>query len=198
MLLRLNSFKLEFRNKAEVLDDALSYNFPEILQKRFEKISNQSAKELSISAYFLLARLLEENNANLEALSFSENGKPLLKNGLYISISHSGECVCAAISKKPIGIDIENIRDFDLKILNRFFTEREKRYILRGDINERFFTLWTIKEAIIKLEGKKLASMKEIKPLILFNKIFYRKCKILSRTYENYRISIALNEKTGI
>ncbi len=198
MLLRLNNLSFEFINKAEILEDALSHNFPEAFKKKFEKISNVSARELSISAYYLLSKLLEEYNANLDALNFTENGKPILNNGLYVSLSHSGEYVCAAVSKSPVGIDIEEIRDFDLKILDRFFTKKEKRYILKRNTNERFFTIWTFKEAIIKLQGKKLANIKEIKPLIFLNRIFYKNYKIISKTSENYRISIALNEKTGI
>lgn len=197
MLLRLNNFKLEFRNKSEILEEALKYNFPKILISKFEKTSNAKARELSISAYYLLSKLLEEYNVSLEGLTFSESGKPFLNNGLYVSISHSGEYVCAAVSNKPIGIDIEEIRDFDLKIINRVFSKSEQKYILKKNVNERFFTLWTIKESIIKLEGKKLANIRDINLIIFLNRIFFRNYKIISKKCENHRISVCLNEKTG-
>jgi phosphopantetheinyl transferase len=40
-------------------------------------------------------------------LTYNDSGKPILKNGCFISITHSFDYSAVAISNFPIGIDIE-------------------------------------------------------------------------------------------
>ena len=53
-------------------------------------------------------------------LTYDDSGKPILKNGCFISITHSIDYSAVAISKFPIGIDIEKKRDKILKIASKF------------------------------------------------------------------------------
>ncbi len=198
MLLRLNNSVLKFERASELIGKANDFEFPEILNKKFQSISNISALNSSKSGYYLLADILKnEYGKDIESISFEKSGKPYLNNGPFISLSHSHDFVCAVASNLPVGVDIEKIRDFDLKILDRFFTSREKRYVLKRNTNERFFRLWTFKEAVIKLEGKTLADIKSIEPIIIGNRIFYKNYKTISKTHENYVITMCFNEKTG-
>jgi len=96
----------------------------------------------------------------------TQNGKPYFKNykNFHFSISHTNNLVAIAISDTEIGIDAELIRDIDLKIADRFFTEKEKEYIYNSTdlaIN-RFFELWTKKEAYIKQKSLNLSSLSSI------------------------------------
>lgn len=86
--------------------------------------------------------------------------KPFLKNKkeVHFNISHAGKLVVCAISKSPVGIDIEYI---DPKINYTDFkpqmTLNEFNKIHLSDNNIRsFFTYWTEKEAVIKAHGKGL------------------------------------------
>jgi len=104
-------------------------------------------------------------------LEFSANpyGKPFLKNNtdIHYNISHSGHYVACAISDQPVGIDVEIIKDIDLKIAERFFASDEIAYILSGQDSlhvQRFYEVWTKKESRIKWEGKGLS-----KPLSSFS-----------------------------
>ena len=55
-------------------------------------------------------------------------------------------CFC----DEPVGVDIEKIRDVNLKIKDRFFCTAEKENI---KTNEDFFRIWTAKESYIKYLG---------------------------------------------
>ena len=103
-----------------------------------------------------------------EELIFStyEYGKPFLTNNpdIHHNISHSGHYVACAVAYAPVGIDIETIKNVDLKIAERFFAADETSYISNGPQAERFFEIWTKKESRIKMEGKGLS-----KPLESFS-----------------------------
>ena len=95
----------------------------------------------------------------------------------FFSLSHSGDFAVAAVSEFPVGIDIQklefcengNIEDLSSKIkkydnlAKRFFSPKEIDYLstFTDDLNrtERFFILWTMKEAFLKasLTAGKLA-----------------------------------------
>ncbi|MCL2261936.1 MAG: 4'-phosphopantetheinyl transferase superfamily protein [Defluviitaleaceae bacterium] len=91
----------------------------------------------------------------------NEYGKPYLvsKHNIYFNVSHAGNYVSCAASDEPVGIDIEVIKPFDIKIAERFFTADEITYIKNGEtatMESRFYEVWTKKESRIKLEGKGL------------------------------------------
>ncbi len=87
----------------------------------------------------------------------TEKGKPYAVGlPVYLSISHSGDWVVCAVNETVIGVDIEQIRPIDPKILHRTCSEEEQKYI--GDISYienqvRFFEIWTKKEAYLKSIG---------------------------------------------
>ena len=97
----------------------------------------------------------------------TENGKPYIikQPDFHFGISHTKNAITVAFSKEPVGVDIEKIRDVDLKVADRFFTEEEQKYI-NSDVSlscRRFFEIWTKKEAIIKKSGLKLKDIKTAK-----------------------------------
>lgn len=91
----------------------------------------------------------------------TEYGKPYLEgNPLYFNISHSGQWVVGAISDCLVGVDVEEIKQADLGIAKRFFTEVEYSSLVQinnGEKqNEAFYKLWSGKESYIKMIGKGL------------------------------------------
>jgi len=131
-------------------------------KKRLEELSSRKKEtEYAISVYASAAavRLAKEfiSDGNAELIFERDGrGKPYFKNtdGLFFSISHSFPHYAAAVSDKPVGIDIEKIRDVNLNISQRMFTENEKEYV--GNDTVRFFEVWTKKEAYSKFTGKGL------------------------------------------
>ena len=91
----------------------------------------------------------------------TEQGKPYVRiskeedsSGLYISVSHSGSAFALLEADEEVGLDIQYERNISAdRIADRFFTQKEKEYIAAGDTSERFFQLWTRKEAYSKYTG---------------------------------------------
>ena len=73
----------------------------------------------------------------------TEHGKPLTE-GIYFSLSHSGEWAVCALSDCPIGVDLEYRRDTVPAHL--------QRRLGTGD-PEEFFRRWTAMEARVKCLG---------------------------------------------
>ena len=84
------------------------------------------------------------------------------------NISHSGDYVVITYTTdkdvNALGIDIERIRskESDMMVAHRFFTKDEIDYISDGlecsDEDTRFYKIWTMKEAYIKMTGKGLST----------------------------------------
>ena len=95
-------------------------------------------------------------------IEYAPKGKPRLssdsKELLFFNASHSGAYSVIAINRDcEIGVDIERkreIRDLD-GLAARFFTAAEFReFDTAEDKVSCFFSIWTLKEAIVKLTGK--------------------------------------------
>lgn len=85
----------------------------------------------------------------------TEHGKPYFRDlPIKFSISHSEKKAIMAVSDREIGADIQKIKPIHFGIADRFFTEDERMYV--GDDIQRFFEIWTKKEAYGKWEGRGL------------------------------------------
>jgi 4'-phosphopantetheinyl transferase len=94
-------------------------------------------------------------------LRFGEKGKPHIenRNDLHFNISHSGHYVVCAAASCEVGIDVERVRKVNLRIAERFFSEKEISDLMAKDEHDRmhyFITLWTIKESYLKAIGRGL------------------------------------------
>jgi phosphopantetheinyl transferase (holo-ACP synthase) len=93
-------------------------------------------------------------------LKYQPDGKPLLKDGRHISISHSGYQVAVALSETiPIGLDIQLPVDKVMRLTDKFATEQEKR---TTDNPEKAVFLWAAKEAVYKAAGYQGLPFKQI------------------------------------
>ncbi|MGB5190888.1 4'-phosphopantetheinyl transferase family protein [Robiginitalea sp.] len=88
-------------------------------------------------------------------LFYDEVGKPHLKDGTFISITHSFEFTGIIVSKKQeVGIDIEKQRDKILRIAHRFTPVKEYRTLANDQALIRKLTMvWGAKESIYKIMG---------------------------------------------
>lgn len=85
-------------------------------------------------------------------LVYNENGKPDLKDGTCISITHSHEFSGIIISKNEVGIDIEKQRDKILRIASKFTPLKEYRTLANVDaVIQKLTIVWCAKEALYKL-----------------------------------------------
>ena len=89
-------------------------------------------------------------------------GKPYIENGgCFINYSHSGRFAAAAVSDKPVGIDIEEKGRKSISAAMRIATANELEFI--DGSSERFLVIWTLKEAHVKCTGEGIRNnLKEI------------------------------------
>ena len=76
--------------------------------------------ELHQRGFLSIRHLLKEVGLVDADLVYDEFGKPHLKNGKFISITHSFTFSGIIVSDVPVGIDIEKQRDKILKIAHKF------------------------------------------------------------------------------
>ena len=154
----------------------------------------------------LMARYLANIKLGLKSADIlfcsNEFGKPYIRHypEFNFNISHSGKWVVCALSRLPVGIDIEHMKESNLSIAKRYFTNEEYKIIINSceeTRKEMFYRLWTLKESYIKLIGKGLSV-----PLNSFSfykegeffKLVQNKYKFNSKIMDDYILSIAYQE----
>ncbi|TPN87580.1 4'-phosphopantetheinyl transferase family protein [Aquimarina algicola] len=120
-------------------------------------------------------------------LYYDEFGKPHLKDGNQISITHSYEFVGVIVSDKPVGIDIEKQREKINKIAHKFTNQGENEYMhdLNLDETRALTIIWGAKESLYKLYATAGLSFKDhiyisqfsLKIPIIYGAIFYQEKK---------------------
>lgn len=134
-------------------------------KQKIKRLKNKKQALLSAAAELALNRAVKtwfpEALVPVSYL-YTERGKPYL-TGLdaYISLSHSGKLAVCAISGVPVGVDIQQLRNTDIKIAERFFSEEEKAAVAAACGKERekiFFEIWVKKEAYVKLTGEGISA----------------------------------------
>lgn len=85
-------------------------------------------------------------------LFYDENGKPHLKDGKQISITHSFNFSAVIISDGIVGIDVEKQRD-KITIIAHKFLGYEKNYLTKNstDYIKKLTCIWCVKESLYKL-----------------------------------------------
>lgn len=103
-----------------------------------------------LGAGLLLKEVLSAYGVQEKHIRIGEFGKPEAE-GICFSISHSHSKVVCATSCKPVGCDIEMVKEAPKGLAERFFLPQESKHII-GD--EDFYRLWTMKESYMKMTGE--------------------------------------------
>ncbi len=113
--------------------------------------------EIHQCGFVSIRHLLKEAGYADEDVIYDEYGKPHLKDGKFISITHSFIYTGIIISNtQPVGIDIEKRRDKILRIAHKFTPLQEYRSIANHDaLIEKLTIVWGAKESLYKIYGKK-------------------------------------------
>ncbi|RKM56473.1 4'-phosphopantetheinyl transferase superfamily protein [Butyrivibrio sp. X503] len=158
----------EFSDKR--FEEALKYvdeaQRDKILRFHFDADKKRSLAGLLLSYY----AIFKEFGLAPKDITFDKNkyGKPFVKDrdDIYYNISHSGNYVVCAIGSSPVGIDVQEHKNADLNIADRFFSKEEKEALAtvgnKGAETEEeilkkrkklFYDMWSLKEAYIKCIG---------------------------------------------
>ncbi|MBQ8762823.1 MAG: 4'-phosphopantetheinyl transferase superfamily protein [Clostridia bacterium] len=160
--------KLYSYNISHASDSELSEWFDAMSSERKEaviRLKVAQKQKLKIAADHICRKAISEFcGIDPKKIEFflSEHGKPFAKGlDVNFSISHSGDYVVCAVSKKEIGVDVEKIRKISPDISKRFACKNELEYIKAHE--NGFFEIWTLKEAYFKCTGTGLgADIKDV------------------------------------
>jgi 4'-phosphopantetheinyl transferase len=199
------------------------YNFISYDEKlKADKFKHGRTRETYISCHAILRLVLAQYlNVKPSDLIFQvgANGKPgLVGNPVFFNITHTNDAFAIVVFKdSPVGLDLERInRKIDIhSIIKTYFSKDEREYILKPstdlETKDRFFLLWTRKEAMLKALGvgiiDKLSQVEvsgneNFINKDLFEKIVYdnfiQTIYLYSVKVLNYYLSIALPNKSSI
>ena len=148
-------------------DDIAGFNLdaalPLLSEQRREqvlKFKHEQGRKTCALAYLLLCEGLRKEYGITEkpVFEYGEHGKPFLVGhaDIHFNISHCREAVLCVISDRPVGADIESIRDYK-DSLARYTMNDDELARINGSPLE-FIRLWTMKEAVLKLSGDGIRS----------------------------------------
>ncbi|MFK5973892.1 MAG: 4'-phosphopantetheinyl transferase superfamily protein [Flavobacteriaceae bacterium] len=118
-------------------------------QSRFDRMKSELHRKgfMSIRHLMAVAGYVDAD------LYYNQDGKPHLKDGRHISITHSHHFTGIIVSDhKEVGIDVEKQRDKILRIAYKFTPIEEYRTMANSEALIRKLTLvWGAKEALYKI-----------------------------------------------
>jgi len=126
------------------------------LNKRSEIRVNGMKSELHRRGFISIRHLLAAEGYSDIDLWYDDNGKPHLKDGKHISISHSFNFSAIIISDSEVGIDVEKKREKILKIAHKFTTFEDYQKLAHKEVIIRKLTIvWCAKESLYKSFARK-------------------------------------------
>ena len=169
--------------------------FPATRKEEIESCSNPDVRRDKFFVWKLLERaLMRSLGLDLKELDVSrtESGKWEC-SACCFSLSHSGNLVAVALSEKPIGVDIEKMDEarFTDALAEKITTAREREMLgsAEGGRGAALNALWTKKEAVFKLLGKKA-----FQPWKIETSEYATVTKAIRSENEGYVITVASND----
>lgn len=123
------------------------------------RFKHEQGRRLSAAAYLLLSEALRQEFGIDErpVFAYRDNGKPFIEGrpDIHFNLSHCREAAICAVSSRPVGVDIESIREYKEGLARYTMNDDELQQIERADRPDvAFIRLWTMKESLLKLTGE--------------------------------------------
>ena len=121
--------------------------------KPFSSDTTEGNAARALLRSLLITRFGTDGEALFASLHKNADGKPLLGGELFVSLSHSHGVAAAAISDRPVGIDIElwsPLSEVNRRVLDRFFPSEETEAAKSDLSGVEFCRFWTRREAAFK------------------------------------------------
>lgn len=123
------------------------------------------SRQRSLAGELALRHLLEKEGIDA-TIARLPSGQPVLEGSdVFVSIAHCDELIACAVDSRPIGIDVEKIQPVKPGMPERICTEEELAYVQNSP--ERFFEIWTAKEAWFKLQSTGITNFRAVNTLSL-------------------------------
>lgn len=154
-------------------------------KEKINNIKTAEGKKRSILGRMMARRgIAHTASLSSEDIEFCVDtmGKPYCSNAdVYFSISHCRSRAVCVVCDDPVGVDIEHIKPVKRGFIERVCSDGEIGYIL-GDCSctesvvtdmavlERFFKVWTVKEAWFKMRGTGIKGIRSTNAVSLFDR----------------------------
>ncbi len=130
---------------------------PQERQKELDETNNEQVRAQRYFAWQVLCTGLNRS-LGLDAGSIDlkrDANKKWVTSACEVSLSHCRGAVCAAVSKRPVGVDIEPLDDprYRQQLVDYIASDAEKAMVEALPTNVGLCKLWTRKEAAFKREG---------------------------------------------
>jgi 4'-phosphopantetheinyl transferase len=140
------------------LNDALA-QLSEQRREQALRFRHELGRRTSAAAYLLLCEGLQREYGISEkpVFEYGEHGKPGIVGhpDIHFNMSHCREAAICVLSDRPVGVDVESVREFKDSLVNYTMNDHEAEQIrlaIRPDVE--FIRLWTMKEAVLKQSGR--------------------------------------------
>ncbi|HYC60214.1 MAG TPA: 4'-phosphopantetheinyl transferase superfamily protein [Thermoanaerobaculia bacterium] len=80
----------------------------------------------------------------------------------HVSLSHSAPYAAAAVDRRPIGIDIEHLRELDERAAHLFLTPDEIEQMQSCTLAHRILHFWSAKEAAWKQRSEEFVTLRQV------------------------------------
>ena len=123
------------------------------------KFKHELGRKTCAAAYLLLCEGLRKEFGITEQpiFDYGEHGKPFIVGhpDIHFNMSHCREAVVCVVSDRPVGIDVESIREYS-DSLARYTMNDEELAVINAAPSPAvaFIRLWTMKEALLKRSGE--------------------------------------------
>jgi 4'-phosphopantetheinyl transferase len=123
------------------------------------KFRHELGRKTCAAAYLLLCEGLRKEYGieQTPVFEYGEHGKPVIVGHpeICFNMSHCREAAICVLSDKPVGVDIESIRNYNESLARYTMNDAEMAQIEQAERPEvEFIRLWTLKEAVLKRSGE--------------------------------------------
>jgi phosphopantetheinyl transferase len=165
---------------------------------------NKMKSVLHQRGFLSVRHLLRVANYSDFDMFYTQDGKPHLKNGQEISITHSHNFSAIIISSTPVGIDIEKNREKIKRIASKFIGA-ENEFLSEVNLVEQLTIIWGAKESLFKIHPDGGLLFKHHLPIEPFNlkdkktrgwikkDNYYEKYDIFFQQIEDFTLVYAMN-----
>jgi 4'-phosphopantetheinyl transferase len=165
-MIRVVYYKMNFQENKYL--NLFINEMPPLIKNKIAKYHAIEDKIRGLIGKVILRNLLVEYGYSkdiLNQLKIDKFSRPYIDDEVDFNISHSGNyVVCALSNKTKVGVDIEEIKNICIKDFYSVLTKHEVNEIESNNNSlPLFFSFWTMKEALIKANGKGFAiNLKDI------------------------------------
>jgi len=128
-------------------------------EKLYGEFVAESRKKQWLAYRILVRDLLKPLDYPVE---YDPVGRPYLAGSdFHISVTHSGDLAAVIISRRKVGIDLEQVRSRIEKVRHRFINDTELGMIKEDTALEQMTLVWCAKEALYKYFGKRALDFRD-------------------------------------